>query len=150
MSFIKKLPKTSPGELFLWGVIVLSPLWAYAAHHWLGLGLVLTSKTAWLWAIMGAPLVEEVVFRYLLQDKLTKILLTQPKWGSTPTGVSHAANVLSSFAFAFAHPIEHALWFQLWWLLPSLVLGELWRRYQSLWVCVATHAWFNLCLWWVG
>lgn len=147
MTLVKKLPKISPWGVFLWGVISLSPLWAYAAQHWLGLGMVFANLSAGLWVIIGAPLVEEAVFRYLLQGGLNHLLMTQPRPGMSPLWAGHASNVLVSLVFACAHPPAHAWLFHLWWLLPSLVLGELWRQYQNYVRCAAVHAWFNLCLW---
>ena len=34
----------------------------------------------------------------------------------------------------------------LWWLVPALALGELWRHNRKLWLCVTMHAWFNVWL----
>lgn len=119
------------------------------AHHWLGLVLAFTSIPAGLWMLVGAPLVEDAVFRYLLQDGLAKMLMAKHRLGNLQLVAGHVANALTSLVFVVAHPVAHTLMFQLWWLLPSLVLGELWRRYQRYEACAATHAWFNLCLWFV-
>jgi membrane protease YdiL (CAAX protease family) len=56
-----------------------------------------------------------------------------------------AANTVASMCFAACHAPAHG-WVALWWLLPSLVLGELWRRHRSWAVCAGVHAGFNGCL----
>lgn len=59
------------------------------------------------------------------------------------------ANGLTALAFAGAHAPAHG-WLAMWWIIPSVALGETWRRTGRLWPCVLLHAWFNLSLIWAS
>lgn len=108
-------------------------LGAILARHALGLGLSPATVSEGLWVLVASPALEEYVFRVLLQQGLAR-------WIN-----SHAANAWTAVAFALAHaPL--AGWMSIWWCLPSLVLGELWRRQQRWWPCAVAHAGFNLSL----
>ncbi len=126
----------------------LAPGAAWLAHAALGLQVQVHSAWFWVWLLLAAPLLEEAVFRLLLQRGLHQRLL-QPgsgagRWRSEP-GAGYLASGITALAFAAVHAPSHG-WQAVWWLIPGLALGEIWRRGQTLWVCVALHAWFNVCL----
>jgi membrane protease YdiL (CAAX protease family) len=114
--------------------LALGLVGAAVGHIYLGFSLAAGS----FWAMVGyglaAPALEEAVFRVLLQQGLAGRLN------------GHAANGVVACAFALAHFAPQQSWAALWWVLPSLVLGELWRRHHSWTACAGVHAWFNLSL----
>jgi membrane protease YdiL (CAAX protease family) len=127
---------------------MVAPCGAWLAHAVFGLQVRTQTWPYWLWLLVAAPLVEETVFRPLLQQGLHQRLLgaglhigrvRQEPWAG------HLANSITAIAFAAVHAPSHG-WLAVLWLAPGLALGEIWRRGQSLWVCVALHSWFNLCL----
>ena len=109
--------------------------------------------------LLGAPVLEESVFRLLVQSSLHEGLQRWrpplrsrfcPRPAAARAAVrrwaaAHGATVLTTIAFAAAHAPAHG-WHCLWWLVPGWALAEVWRRSGSLGACVATHAWFNLSL----
>lgn len=123
------------------GFATVSLAAAWLAHHQFGLTLPAGSLWRVLAALLLYPLLEEWVFRAGLQHGLQKWLVRVAPllWAGL------LANLLASAAFVALHA-----WIQgsaaLWVLLPSLVLGELWRRWGNLLLCVLAHAWFNACL----
>ncbi|MGZ8259155.1 MAG: JDVT-CTERM system glutamic-type intramembrane protease MrtJ [Caldimonas sp.] len=87
--------------------------------------------------LVGAPLLEEVVFRGGLQEQLLGRL--------SPA----AANASTAVAFALAHGVTRSSW----WLasavlLPACALGCLYERERRLAPCVLAHAAMNLL--WIG
>jgi membrane protease YdiL (CAAX protease family) len=146
-------------------LVFLAVVWAAAlavawvAQHWLGIGLRPAGAGAWLWVLLGAPVLEESVFRLLVQSSLHDGLQRWcpplrsrfwPRSAAVRAAVrgwtaEHGATVLTMLAFAAAHAPAQG-WRCLWWLVPGWALAEVWRRGGSLAACVATHAWFNLSL----
>lgn len=130
----------------LWWLVPVTPVVAWLSVSVLGLRLAPASAWLALWVLAIAPLLEETVFRHLLQQGMAQRLRDWcPGLGGPRDAAGHWASVLASVAFAASHAPQ-AGWMAMWWLVPSLALGELWRRQQRLWPCVALHAWFNLCL----
>lgn len=140
-----KLPLTGGSKLI--GIIwVGAPGVAWLSHTLLGLSLVPADIPSWLWILLAAPLLEELAFRPLLQRGLQQRLATwlaTRQWPINAPG--HLANALVGLAFVGAHGPQQG-WSALWWIVPSLAIGESWRRQQRLWPCVFMHAWFNACL----
>ena len=141
-------PQDRGGRL-IWVVWVGAPSVAWAAHALLGLSIVPTDLPSWIWLLGAAPLLEELVFRSLLQREVQDRL---PGWLVSATGTKtlaglsdHLANVIAGLAFVAAHAPQQG-WSAVWWILPSLAIGDTWRRQQKLWPCVAMHAWFNASL----
>lgn len=100
---------------------------------------LLPLPTVWLCALLlvGAPLLEESVFRAGLQEQL---LLAR---------VSPAtANALTAAAFALAHGLTRSWGLAAAVVLPAWALGWLYQRERRLAPCVAAHAALNLV--WVG
>lgn len=85
------------------------------------------------------PLVEEWVFRGLLQGELL-----QRGWGRRlHLGISRA-NLVTSLLFVALHLVNHPPAWALAVLLPSLVLGHLRERHGSLLPALLLHPLFNL------
>jgi membrane protease YdiL (CAAX protease family) len=87
------------------------------------------------WLILGAPLVEEVIFRLGLQESLLRRLPARHAW---------AANLLTALAFAGAHLLVRPGWLAAATLLPALAIGWTYGRQRRLAPCVLWHALFNL------
>lgn len=89
-------------------------------------------------ATVVAPLVEEFMFRGLLQRLFIRLPMRRkylPPYASAATGI-----VLSSVLFVIIHG-EPAYFPAL--MVLSLVLGIAYQRTRNLWVCIVLHAWFN-------
>lgn len=100
----------------------------------LGFSLVLPDLRSALVFLLLGPILEEYVFRALLQQWLAD------RW-QRPQFALWAATTL--FASAHAPWIG---WQALWLLLPGLALGGLWWRYRRLSLNVLVHAGFNAAL----
>ena len=120
-------------------------------------GTLLTGIAFWLWLPAGYaqpvasepwrllsflllyPLVEEWVFRGVLQGELLK-----RDWGKQRgVGISNA-NLVTSIIFMLLHLINHPPAWALAVLVPSLVLGHFRERHDSLLPPMLMHPLFNL------
>lgn len=93
---------------------------------------------AWLSCIVWQPVLEEAVFRGLLQGELLRRSWGRWQW----RGVS-AANLLSSLAFAAVHVVHHPPLWAASVFVPSLVFGWLRERHRGLGAPIALHVLFN-------
>lgn len=139
--------------------LALGVLGAVLGQRFVGLSLPL-APPYWLavWPLLLAPALEELVFRAGLQGGLQAAFqaawsdwLQKSKFVKQIPPSRHylytelASNTVASLCFAACHAPAQG-WVALWWLFPSLVLGELWRRYRSWSVCAGVHAGFNVSL----
>ena len=92
---------------------------------------------AWFSFVLWQPLLEELVFRGMLQGQLSRILR-----GSRVGPVS-AANLLATAAFAAMHLIAQPPAWALAVVAPSLIFGHLRERFDSVWPALAMHALYN-------
>lgn len=106
---------------------------------------------AWLSLVAVQPLLEELVFRGVLQGLALETLARQGRplrWGPLTL-----ANALVSLGFVLLHLRAQPLAWALAVLGPSLLLGWLRERYTSVWPSVLVHAVYNagfgLTAWWV-
>lgn len=136
---------------WLWAFVITAPAVAWAAHGWLGFRLHHEGLAGWLWALAMAPLIEEIAMRPLLQRGLhERLQLSMPAtgavaWWRLDPPAAYLANGLTALVFAALH-LPAQGWAAAWWLVPALAVGQVWRTYSKLWLCVGLHAWFNLCL----
>lgn len=137
LSFIHKALTTGTPQ-FAGGLLLIAPVVAWLGRYFMGLQLLTPSWGAAAWAFALAPLLEEYVFRSLLQCGLQQRLPATWRAG-------HLANLLTAGVFVAAHYPAHG-WRAAAWLVPALALGELWRRTGKLWPSVLMHSWFNLSL----
>jgi membrane protease YdiL (CAAX protease family) len=129
--------------MVLLALLAVAPPVAWVASHAFGLALPIDSLQLALWVIVLAPVLEEAVFRTLLQRGLFETLVSRTRHAA------HLANLLTALAFAASHwPAQGSR--ALLWLVPALVIGEIWRRSEKLWMCVLTHSWFNACMAWTS
>ena len=127
----------------LWWLVVASGL-GCAAGIWIGTGLdpgtaVPRDLLYWTGVVIWQPLVEELLFRGLIQGVLLD---------SKPLRIRFMqlslANGVTSLLFVGAHFVFHPPGWAIAVLLPSLVLGWLRERHDSTWSAVITHMIFNL------
>jgi membrane protease YdiL (CAAX protease family) len=121
---------------------------AVALPAWLLLGLTMGPAmylpvTLWAWAslVLVQPLLEELVFRGLLQGQALTLLVR----GGSPIrlGPLTLANVLVTVAFVALHLRAQPLAWALAVAVPSLVFGHLRERFNSVWPAVGLHAFYN-------
>jgi membrane protease YdiL (CAAX protease family) len=90
--------------------------------------------------VLWQPLVEEVLFRGLLQGQLAARLPLQRGLGR----ISYA-NVLTSLLFAAAHLPHHAPAWAAAVFVPSLIFGYFRDRWHSILPALALHVVYNTC-----
>lgn len=121
-----------------------APMVAWLAHQGLGRHLAPLSLAGWAWSLLGAPLLEEAIFRWGLQESLAQWLRGfLGRWRVLAAGL---ANGLASLAFVLSHQPADSLLRRMDLFLPALALGLLWTQRRQYWACVGMHAWFNFCL----
>jgi membrane protease YdiL (CAAX protease family) len=100
------------------------------------LGYALRLNTAWhaVLFLLLAPLLEEYVFRAMLQQ-----------WISDRFRAPRFALLASSIIFAMCH-IPWIGWVAVGMLIPGLMLGLYWLRFRNLWWNVALHSAMNAVL----
>jgi len=122
---------------FLAALALALPVWGAIALGLAGPVYRPAGLLAWLAFVLWQPLLEEVVFRGMLQGQLSRILR-----GSRVGPVS-AANLLATAAFAAMHLFAQPLAWALAVVAPSLIFGHLRERFDSVWPAVALHALYN-------
>lgn len=125
---------------------------AAAVLFWLGLwlwqqpalqlGWPLAYPLAFLLPALVYPVLEEIVFRGLIQDTLRQ-------WNPAALGPLSLANLFASLLFSALHFFYHApLWAALVFL-PSLVFGYFKERHNSLAAPVGLHMFYNSGYYWI-
>lgn len=141
---ISAIPKDRQLWLVLAGTIVVALLLRYLLPTGFSREMA-ASGISLLSFLLFYPLVEEVLFRYLIQGEL----LRYGFWRRRRLGVSRA-NLLTSSLFVMAHTIHQPLIAALSVMIPSLVLGYFRERYGRLSPSVGLHMGFNLAYLWAG
>lgn len=97
----------------------------------------------WAWAslVLVQPLLEELVFRGLLQGQALAWLSHQGR--PRRFGPLTRANVLVTMVFVLLHLPAQPLAWALAVAVPSLALGHLRERFASVWPAVGVHAVYN-------
>ncbi len=115
---------------------------------WLALGLLVGPRmyvpAGWLaWAsfVLIQPLLEELVFRGVLQGLALR--LTTHNGQPRRLGPLTLANLLVTVGFVALHLQAQPLAWALAVVVPSLVLGHLRERLASVWPAVLVHAIYN-------
>lgn len=127
----------------LWWLIGLAGLLADLSLRLAAPALLATSAlhsaAQWLSCVLLQPVLEEAVFRGILQGELL-----QSSWGRSRVLGLSAANIVCSLAFAALHFLHHPPLWALGVLAPSLILGGLRERHGTLASPIAMHVLFNL------
>ena len=95
----------------------------------------------WLGLVLLWPLMEELLFRGLLQGQLLR--LSQRLGKPRRIGPVTWANALTTLAFVALHLSAQPLAWALAVALPSLVFGHLRERFASVWPAVGLHMVYN-------
>lgn len=95
----------------------------------------------WLTFVVLWPLIEELLFRGLLQGQLLRL----SQHGGQPRRIGPVswANALSTLAFVALHLPAQPLAWALAVAAPSLVFGHLRERFASVWPAVGLHMVYN-------
>ncbi len=84
------------------------------------------------------PLIEELIFRGVVQGELLRHIWGSKKW----LGIS-AANAATSSAFMALHFLSHPPLWALSVIVPSLLFGHFRERHNSLYPPLALHIYYN-------
>jgi len=128
-------------DRLFWLAVMAGPL------CWLLLSLLLRQTPQWTWPLAAPadyllpvllyPVLEEIVFRGLLQE------LAQEFISRRTLGPVSLANLLTSLVFTGFHFLNHApLWAALVFF-PSLVFGFFKDRHQTLTAPILLHGFYN-------
>ncbi|MDH4290551.1 MAG: JDVT-CTERM system glutamic-type intramembrane protease [Aquincola sp.] len=108
---------------------------------------VTTGWAGWITLVLAQPLIEEIVFRGVLQGQLLQMGLSRRH------GPFTNANLVTTVCFVGAHLFTQPPAWALAVSVPSLVFGHLRERFGSVWPAVFVHAIYNagfaLAAWWV-
>lgn len=96
---------------------------------------------AWLSFALLYPVVEELLFRGVLQGELLR--LTTRDGTTLRLGPVSVANALATVAFVALHLIAQPMAWALAVAAPSLVFGHLRERFASVWPAVLVHVFYN-------
>ncbi len=84
------------------------------------------------------PILEEILFRGWMQERLNKIL----RKNAIKYGISQA-NLLTSLAFTSLHLLTQPFGWALLVIFPSLTFGYMKDHYQKLTPCIILHVFYN-------
>lgn len=128
-------------DRLFYSAVALGPL------VWLGIALYPSTHITWaegvayntlLMVIVVFPVLEEIVFRGLIQDSLLKVsAFRASRWGIS------SANVFTSIVFAAFHLVHQPPLWAAAVFFPSLVFGWAKQRYDSLSAPIALHIFYN-------
>lgn len=127
------------GRALLFWVCTASALPISAIFHRYGIGELADKTAITIFSLLLAyPVVEELVFRGLLQPELNDRFNHQTGRLTLSPG-----NLIASAIFATMHLINHAPVWAAAVIIPSLVFGLLRDYYQQLWPSLVMHIWYN-------
>lgn len=93
--------------------------------------------------VLVFPILEEIVFRGLIQDSIHKLIENAQLRTILVWPISNP-NLLTSFCFSLSHMWSHSALWALATLFPSLVFGYFKDKYQSLYPAILLHIFYNL------
>ena len=123
-----------------------------AAIFWTGLFTFTRPSLNWLWPLyspwiflslaMVYPILEEIVFRGLLQEQLHRYIKGH-------IGIFTRANILTSIIFTSLHLFYHDPVWAAVVIFPSLIFGYFKDKYQSLIPSIVLHVFYNIGYYWI-
>lgn len=99
---------------------------------------VTLTASAMLSLCLLQPLIEELIFRGVVQNELSR----QP-WGQARRFGMSGANLLTSILFTGLHFLSHPPLWALGVFVPSLLFGHFRERHASLYPPLALHIYYN-------
>lgn len=134
--------RTWPPDAHL-ALALLAALPVLIGLGWFAGGAMRVPMNLWAWAslVLVQPLLEELVFRGVLQGQALALLTSQGQ--PRRLGPVTLANALVTVAFVLLHLRAQPLAWALAVAVPSLVLGHLRERFASVWPAVGAHAFYN-------
>jgi len=117
------------GAVVLWLIHdMLPPFSSSVEFHW----------KLWLSLVIWQPIVEEILFRGIVQGQLRKTA-----WGQFAWLKISAANVVTSIAFIIVHMINNPPLFSISVIIPSLLFGYFRDTCNSVYPSILLHSAFN-------
>lgn len=107
---------------------MLPPFSSNVEFHW----------KLWLSLVIWQPIVEEILFRGIVQGQLRKT-----SWGQRDWLHISAANVVTSIVFVTMHMINNPPLFSISVIVPSLLFGYFRDRCNSVYPSILLHSAFN-------
>lgn len=120
----------------LGGVVFWAGLWWWLPMHPIAPAQMLSQ--AFLSLVLWQPVLEEWLFRGVLQGQLSQYAWGQQRW----RGLT-AANGCTSLLFAAGHSWHHPPLWAAAVLIPALIFGFFRDRYTSIYPCMVLHAFYN-------
>lgn len=129
---------------WFWLALLLGPAVSYLLSRYLGgetlAEMVWEQWRLWLWLICLYPVIEEWVFRGLLQAWLWR-----RDWGQRAVWGFSLANGATSLCFVLAHLLTQPPQWAVLVIFPSLIFGWFRDRYGSVTPAILLHSFYNLC-----
>lgn len=144
--FLNLATRVARDKMF-WAAIV------FAILFWWGLFIFIEPRFKPFWPLNDPivfvisallyPVLEEIVFRGLIQESLNRFLT------SKRVGPITLANLATSLLFTALHFFYHAPLWAAAVFVPSLLLGYFKDKYQSLGPPIMLHVYFNCGYYWI-
>ena len=112
--------------------------WVFLSSMTAGVRSVVWKLSVVLPVCLIQPLIEELIFRGVLQGELLRHIWGKRKW----LRIS-AANAATSSAFMALHFLSHPPLWTLSVIVPSLLFGHFRERHNSLYPPLALHIYYN-------
>jgi hypothetical protein len=122
---------------FRWAIAAAVPVWLALGSGLAGPLYRPAGAVAWASFLLIQPVIEETIFRGLLQGQWLRIRGVHRVAGFT------TANWLASALFVAMHAFVQPPVWALAVVVPSLIYGHLRERFRSIWPSVAVHAVYN-------
>lgn len=137
----RRLRSWPPDAHLVLALALAVPVWAALALVAGPVMYVPTGWTAWMLFVLFYPVVEELLFRGVLQGAALR--LTTRNGRTLRLGPVSWANALVTLAFVALHVLAQPLAWALAVAAPSLVFGHLRERFASVWPAVVMHIVYN-------
>jgi len=131
----------SPDPHLLLAIAIALPVWAVLGLVFGGQMRVPAGWFAWVSFVLLQPVLEELVFRGILQGLLLRLTTTGGQ--TRRLGPVSLANLGVTLGFVALHLPAQPLAWALAVAVPSLVLGHLRDRTASVWPCILVHVTYN-------
>ncbi len=136
---------------FWFALIAAIVYWAVLLSLNTGFGLSGNLQLNWffyqplLFLLVGFiyPLLEELVFRGLIQGMIARYL-DNSAIGNRRLGIVSAANIITSILFVFFHLITHSYLWAVSVFIPSIIFGFFREKYGSVAPAILLHVYYNV------